>query len=317
MIKRNYLIGIAAVFIIFVAVAVPVYFLRPVSGSTTLTGLDVVDGESFRAIAANLESLGLIRSKAVFGAYLILTGQARHLKPGHYELAPNMGARGIAHELVGGPVREATVVIPEGSTIYNIDAALAAAKVLPVHAFEKIAEKESLEGYLFPDTYKFYFNSTPEDVVKKMRENFKTKAEPILAQDPVHEKQNLILASIIEREVPDTKDRQLVAGILVKRVKAELALQADATLCYIKERLNKGGDCYPVTSLDRQLPSPYNTYLHKGWPPGPIANPGIDALRAALSPLVSPYWYYLSDPVTKQTIFSKTFDEHLRNQSKY
>lgn len=315
--KRPYLIGIAAVFIIFCAVAVPAYFLQPVSGSAAFTSFDVASGDSFRAIASRLEALGLIRSKTVFGAYLVLTGKARHLKPGHYELAPNMGARGIAGELVSGPVREAAVVIPEGSTIYDIDAALAASKIMPRHAFEKAAENQNLEGYLFPDTYKFYFDSTPEAVIKKMRDNFTAKAAPVLAKDPAHAKENLVLASIVEREVPDTKDREIVAGILIKRVKAELALQADATLCYVKERLRKGGDCYPVTSLDKQLPSPYNTYLHKGWPPGPIGNPGIDALQAALSPLVSPYWYYLSDPVTKQTIFSKTFEEHLRNQTKY
>jgi UPF0755 protein len=148
-------------------------------------------------------------------------------------------------------------------------------------------------------------------------ENFDHRAAPLLAADPARAERNLILASILESEVPDQEERRIVAGILIKRVAAGIPLQVDASICYIKEGLRPEAPCEPITALDKKIESPYNTYLNSGWPPGAISNPGVLAIKATLDPVESPYWYYLSDPLTDKTIFAKTLDEHLANQLKY
>ena len=130
--------------------------------------------------------------------------------------------------------------------------------------------------------------------------------------------QILTAASLLEKEAPSFKDRRLISGILYKRLKAGIGLQVDATLTYAK----CGGafltcDDPKVYRGDTSYSSSYNTYLYKGLPPGPISNPGLEAIRAALEPLESGYWYYLSDPKTKKTIFSRTLEEHNENRAKY
>jgi UPF0755 protein len=212
------------------------------------------------------------------------------------------------------------VRVPEGASVYQVDQILAEAGVLPAGTFLLFSRTLSseVEGHLFPDTYRFYKNSSPGEVLKKMRDNFAAKAQPILDRDRPHIRENLILASILEKEVPEYEDRQIVAGIMQKRLEADMLLQADATLCYMKyEKAGAFVPCTPITSADLKTKSPYNTYLSKGLPPGPIGSPGLEAIKAAQDPKESPYWYYLSDPKTGKTIFSKTLDEHTRNRVKY
>ena len=120
------------------------------------------------------------------------------------------------------------------------------------------------------------------------------------------------MASLIEREVPDSDERRIVAGILWKRIENGIPLQVDATICYIKS-----GPCLPITEEDKDRDSLYNTYRYLGLPPAPISNPGADAIEASKNPEDSPYWYYISDPETNQTIFAQTLDEHNRNVVKY
>jgi UPF0755 protein len=292
--------------------------LRPASrAGVSARAFEVKNGEGFRAIAAKLSSEHLIRSKLAFEGYALLTGSARHLKPGFYELTPSMSAQNVLGQLVSGITREAKVTIPEGSNVYDIDELLASAGVLPAGEFAKEAIAKNLEGYLFPDTYRFYLKSDTADVFQKFADNFKRQMTPLLPQDAKKARAAIVVASLLEKEVPEMHDRQVVAGIIVKRMDADQALQIDATVCYVKRMAKPEKNCYPVTTLDTQISSPYNTYLHLGLPPGPIGNPGISALQAALSPVESPYWYYLTDPVTKTTIFSKTLTEHEENRTKY
>jgi UPF0755 protein len=150
------------------------------------------------------------------------------------------------------------------------------------------------------------------EVIGRLEENFRKKAAPLLALDPGKERENLILASLIEKEVPDSDERRLVAGILKKRLSYEIPLQVDAAFCYIKKP-----PCHPITAEDLTIDSPYNTYKYKGLPPGPISNPGEDAIRAVINPMPSDYWFYLSDPETRRTIFARTLDEHRQNRVKY
>lgn len=292
--------------------------LRPVgSAGADNVSFEIKAGDGFRIIAAHLADARLIRSRLAFEIYAYFTGNARHLKPGIYALSPTISSPGILSSLVSGVAREAEVTVPEGASIFDIDELLANAGVFPAGEFVRLAKERKLEGYLFPDTYRFYLKSSDDEIFAKFADNFIKRMTPVLPADPGKSRDAIIIASILEKEVPSDADRRIVAGILEKRLKNGIPLQVDASVCYGKRLTTGGKPCYPLNRLDTQTESPYNTYLHKGLPPGPIGNPGVSAVSAALSPLASPYLYYISDPVTKQTIFAKTLEEQEANQTKY
>ena len=270
-------------------------------------------------VAKEVVSARLVRSSFAFAGYAILSGAWNDLKPGAYIFDATDRTPKIIRAFVAGPSREVEVTIVEGSTIYDIDAVLAESGVLKKGSFISriFPSSISAEGKLFPDTYRFYVSSTPNEVLEKMIQNFRERTDELLAGRPDGGADDLVLASLLEREVSDFSDRQIVAGILKKRLKGGMALQVDASICYIKEAKTRVSNCYPLSSLDFKIDSPYNTYLNKGLPPGPIGNPGIEAIRAALQPVDSPYWFYLSDPKTGKTIFSQTLDRHEENRVKY
>jgi UPF0755 protein len=228
------------------------------------------------------------------------------------------------------PLEEVRITIPEGwdrsdigkylegKGIGALDQFLASTKKDFVQNFAVLADKPqkaSLEGYLFPDTYRLYKGATVDDVVLKMLANFSSKL--------TNEEQKAIkasgrsvfeivtMASIVEKEVPHASDRPIVAGIFWKRLKEGMPLQADSTLNYVT-----GNKSASLSSEELKIDSPYNTYTNKGLPPTPIGNPGEVALRAAIYPKSSPYWYFLSAP-DGSTIFSKTFEEHVAAKRKY
>ncbi|MBI4094218.1 MAG: endolytic transglycosylase MltG, partial [Candidatus Liptonbacteria bacterium] len=257
-----------------------------------------------------------------FKVYAFFRGLARDLKPGAYELNPAMSGGEILRVLVHADRRAVTIRVPEGSSSYAIDTLLSDAGVLPRGSFAAQAAREKLEGKLFPDTYRLFTRSTPSEVADVFLENFDEKAMPALPRDPEAAHRALVLASLVEREVPDFEERRLVAGIFLKRLEQRVPLQVDASFCYIKEQRAflagaRPGSCLPLTELDLKVDSPYNTYLYRGLPPGPIGSPGRGALEAVLSPRRSSYWYYLSDPASKKTIFAVTLDEHAKNKLRY
>ncbi len=295
--------------------------LRPVdtpAASREVT-LRIPAGAGLADIAHLLDSVGVLRSPFVFQLVALLRGDAGELQAGSYLFRTDEGALAILRKLTGGAAREVSVTIPEGATFYDIDAILAERGVLVPGAFIAYVSSrgDAIEGKLFPDTYRFFTDAPPEDVARRMTDTFAEKAAPLFAKSK-NPNRDLTLASLLEREVPAYEDRRVVAGVLLKRVAAGMPLQVDATVCYAKEIVaGRAVDCLPLTPLDFQIESPYNTYLQRGWPPGPIGNPGLAALEAALRPVPSSYWYYLSDPATQRTIFSTTFDEHRANKAKY
>ena len=214
----------------------------------------------------------------------------------------------IAYALTHSGTPKAVVTVPEGATVADINELLRKAGVLTEDL------PQSLEGYLFPDTYEFFVPSNIETVKARFAENFNKKVRVVVPEGLSEEdlKEILIKASLIEKEVPDSSERRIVAGIMMKRLKNNIPLQMDASLCYGKQ-----SSCLPITESDKKTDSPWNTYLHKGLPPHPIANPGVDAILAAIDPADTPYWFYLSDPKSKKTIFSETLDEHNNNIVKY
>ena len=296
------------------------YLLSPIEEwSSRQILLEVRPGDGYRNIISSLGSRGLIRSKAAFTALSFFTGSVMRLKPGLYRLNSGMSSYEILSKLIKGTRIEVSVTVVEGYSMYDIDRLLADAGVLQEGELVEVGEKRFLEGKLFPDTYRFFKDSRVDEVVDKFLETFSSKTEQVLVGSATSSDLNLILASLIEKEVPDFEDRKIISGILKKRFEAGIPLQVDATICYIKEAelYPEASSCYPLTPLDFKKESPYNTYLHVGVPPGPIGNPGISAVVAALHPKSSPYWYYLSDPATGKTIFSRELDEQERNRVKY
>lgn len=201
------------------------------------------------------------------------------------------------------------VTVPEGWTVDQINNLLKEKGVLTEGELPQEAE-----GYLFPDTYEFFLGSSVEVVRGRFLDNFHRQLEKVgLNSDDEGFYGDLIMASLLEREIKDYGEKRVAAGVLWKRIDVGVALQVDATLCYIKPT----DKCLPITSADKKIDSSYNTYLYRGLPPGPIGNPGIESILAATKPVDSPYWYYISDQKTGKTIFAETLDEHNLNIVKY
>jgi len=322
-------------FVILVILGLILYFvysfyygLKPVALEATLE-LKVSKGQGLKEIAAALSRAGLIKSIAVFKFYVILTGQAQNLKPGIYQLNGRMSVPEIIKLLVKGNNEEINVTIPEGTTVKEIDRILSSNNIInpgSLIAFSagggsafggEYNEVDNMEGFLYPDTYRFKIDSSIEEVVQKFLNNFQEKIWPLISpRNDWYE--ILILASILEKEVITFEDRQLVRGILKKRIDNNIPIQADATIVYEKCQGDvRSCSQRQLSQSDLKVNSPYNTYLNLGLPPTPIANMNETTIQAALNPKSSNYWYYLSNPQTKETIFSKTLDEHNKNKIKY
>jgi len=221
------------------------------------------------------------------------------------------------------PVR--TITVPEGYNSFQVDKLLFDNRIIAEEGslasldpgefggYWFLEGVDSLEGFLFPDTYEFYEQSSPEVVARKFLENWNNKASVLfISRESVMDQ--LTAASIIEREIHNNQtERATVAGIVYKRIREGMPLQMDATLCYIKDKFG----CGRVIPSDKEADSLYNTYKNKGLPPGPISNPGLSAIKAAIFPKSSEYWYFISDPETGKTVFAKTLDEHTQNIVKY
>lgn len=296
---------------LFVAIFLNFGIQAPVRASDYKT-FEVKSGESFEEIISRLKEAGFIKSKPITKIYSFLTGSAHRLKPGIYELSPHLSGDEIISRLIKG-TDQIEVLIPEGSSVYDIDLILSDAKIIKKGDLVRYSEKSPLEGYLFPDTYKFFLGSDLERVVESFKANFDSNLGKIL-ENQTNPQDILILASIIEKEIPDFEDRKIVAGLLKKRLQIDMPLQVDASLCYAKRLKNpENPKCHPFGPLDMKIDSPYNTYQYKGLPPGPISSPGVSAVRAVIEAKDSPYLFYISDPATKKTIFAENLEDHNRN----
>lgn len=326
--ETRFLVVLGGVIFLIVAMGYFFYGLQPTLASDSDIELEVEKGESFRSIGAELSQRSLIRSIAVFKAYSLLTGKARSFKPGIYDLNTGMSVPEITNKLVEGGKTEVMVTIPEGVTVKDIDHLLAKSEIIEEGDIESydisndlrqdfpfLDQLNSLEGFLFPDTYKFSLESSADKVIRRFLNNFKNKAWPKI-KDQNNWYDSLILASFLEREVKTQQDRRIVSGILLKRLQAGMPLQVDATVTYAK-CLKTFLVCQDLTLTESDLEdsSPYNTYKRLGWTPTPISNPGVATLEAATNSVSTDYWYYLSDKDTEETIFSRNLEEHNINRS--
>lgn len=256
-----------------------------------------------------------------------------NLKAGTYQLIQGERVSDVIKRFVSGDTtpNELTITYPEGFTLIQIATRTAAKGIGTQQTFIQAAKPSlfadkytflselppdrDLEGYLFPDTYRVFADDTPTDVIRRMLANFNEKFSAELFQE-AHAMgrtfdQIIIMASIIEREVQKDKDMALVSGVLWQRFDDDAGLAADATIRYILNEWEK-----PLTQQDLEIDSPYNTRRYRGLPPGPISNPGLRAIIAAVRPEKSDYYYYLST-LNGDTIFSRTLEEHNINKAKY
>lgn len=291
------------------------FFLSPPALFAPGTTIVVEDGSSLGQVSLLLKQQNLIRSRVLFEFCAITLGGDKRVIAGEYLFKDPAGSCEIASRIVHGisGVPAVRVTIPEGTS--NREMAVILGKALPkfdTAAF--LASSREDEGYLFPDTYFFSKNATVADVEALMKENFQKKIKPLSASiaasgHTLHD--IVIMASILEKEVATDEDRAIVSGILWKRIELSMPLQVDATFAYLLDKKSS-----EITQADLNIASPYNTYRNKGLPAGPISNPGLSALRAAITPMVTPYLYYLSDK-NGVTHYATTFNEHKANKEKY
>lgn len=307
------------------------YFLQIVKAPLNQTApvkktIAVAPGRGVKAIAAQLEREGVIADDFYFNLYVRITGTEKRFQAGEFELTSAMNIPQIVGTLISGAVapREVRITVPEGFTAKEIRARLEENNLFVGDAFAAFKGYQDrylfladapalagLEGFLFPDTYHFFKKSSAEEIVKKFLDNFEKKLSDNLREELKNRHRTIFeavtMASLIEKEIARDPDRAIVSGILWKRLAAGMPLQVDATVCYAKTQAFN--NCHPILKDDLNVDSPYNTYKQRGLPPGPISNPGLKALEAAVFPQESEYWYYLSKP-DGQTVFSKTLEEH-------
>lgn len=274
--------------------------ILPTKPSSTVKATFVVaKNETASQILQQLRSKSLIRSPLAARIFLLISNQEKHLQAGSFILSPGLSLAEVFQVLTGPPA-DVWVTIPEGWRREQIAARLAA-NFADFNLQEFIRQTATLEGRLFPDTYLIPISATASAVVQIMSSNFMSKVGPI-------DDKTLIIASLVEREANSETDRPVIAGILWKRLKAGWPLQVDATVQYAR------GDWSPVT--DTHYSSIYNTYIHPGLPPTPIANPGLAAINAAKNPETTPYWFYLHT-ADGSAYYAKSIDEHNSNIDKY
>ena len=297
--------------------------LRPVtSSSTNAKNFTVTSGERAPEIATALKTAGLIRSRNSFLTYLNLHGLRTKLKAGSFSLSPDSSSIQIASILTKGSNSANEIVVPEGYRVTQVEK-LAAEHGISKAAFDAaLAEPHTqsfltaggkpanigLEGYLFPDTYAVTSDTTASILVNQMLDTFAKRVGPQYTQAFAAEgltlHQGLTIASIVEEEVSNPVDRPIVAQVFLKRYKEGISLGSDVTTQYASDLAG--------VPFNLKLNSPYNTRLNVGLPPGPIANPGLNALDAVAHPAATDYLFFVTGK-DGNTYFAKTLAEHNQN----
>lgn len=280
----------------------------------------VPPGESFRAVAARLQAAGVVRHGWLLAAWARATGLDRSVHRGEFHFDAPRAPVDILALLQSPSGTAALVTIPEGLTADQIAALLEARGYGGRDVFACAMQDADLllefalpgsgvEGFLFPDTYAFETAMTPRDIVRAMLARFRSQAADLVPRRAalgMSEVDMVTLASVVEKETGQAAERPLIAGVFHNRLRLGMPLQSDPTVLYAR------GDVRgPITRADLAGDSPYNTYVHRGLPPGPIANPGRAALEAAVSPATTPALYFVSRNDGSH-VFSATLEEHNR-----
>ncbi|MCD5396196.1 MAG: endolytic transglycosylase MltG [Candidatus Pacebacteria bacterium] len=328
--KRKIVIILLFIFLFFCVFGSFFYFASPASENIEEQLFEVKKGEGVLEIATNLEEKGLIKNKYFFLALVFLKGKEKNLKAERYILSPSMSPFEILDILVEGRVPVEKITIIEGWNLKEIANYLEEKNLCQKEEFFLVVNKDfsqefeflkdkpknlNLEGYLFPDTYLVKRTATCEEIIRTFLKNFDKKLTPKLKEEIKRQNKTIFeivtMASLLEKEVKTKEEKELVAGILWKRLKVGMPLQVDATITYIT-----GKKTIKITYDELKIDSPYNTYKYLGLPLGPISNPGMESILSAIYPKDSDYWYYLTTKDGK-AIFSKTLKEHRLAKAKY
>jgi len=318
------------------------------NGKGEVKNFIIKDGEGAHQISRNLKNQDLIANSFVFETYIWATKTGSKILAGEHKINDTWSIKRLVNALISGNALENEMVIKilEGWNLrdiadyfvkegiikekeelydlvgypavdYNQNPNLPKPKDFSAE-YEFLKEKPknlSLEGYLFPDTYRVYKDAKLEDIIKKMLDNFDHKISSEIAGEIDNQGKNLYdiltLAAIIEKEAKTPEDKKRVAGVYYNRLNIGMALQADPTVNYITDKVTDR-----PSYEDIETDSLFNTYKYPGLPPGPICNPGLDSIMAAIYPGKNDYMYFLNTP-DGQLIFSKTLAEHKRNREKY
>jgi len=289
----------------------------------------VPPGVPFRVAADSLASEGFIRWPKFFRIYAKLRGRDRDIQPGTYQLQYGMGYDELLHALRQGVGLERRVTIPEGYSLREIVPLLAQALGMPEDSVQAAVrdsalraelgvQTETLEGYLFPDTYKFDPGTPVTTIVQAMVANFRRHWGEELAfiTTGLSPHETVTLASIVETEAQRPQERPIVASVYVNRVRKHMLLGADPTVIYALKLANRWNG--RLTNSDLEIDSPYNTYKVAGLPPTPIAAPGEKAIEAALNPAEGSWLYFVTtNPDTGETKFATSYSEHLKNKREF
>lgn len=268
-------------------------------------------------IAHLLKDKGIIQHPKRFVLLAQILGFEKKLKNGRYLFKKDIDELEVLKRIKEGPSYPIFVTIPEGMNLREIASLLEREAIISEREFLSTVSDPSLlksfriqgiscEGYLFPDTYDFPLESEPKEVINKMLENFFRVYREIGGNPDSSLKEIVILASLIEKETGVDSERPIIASVFLNRLKKNLPLECDPTIQYILKKHKER-----ITYKDLKIPSPYNTYLHPGLPPGPICNPGKKSLKAALFPERTDYLYFVAKGDGSHH-FSLTLSEHIR-----
>ncbi|MFA5092234.1 MAG: endolytic transglycosylase MltG [Candidatus Paceibacterota bacterium] len=337
MFKKNLKIILAVVLLVLL------FLLKSVLNSQiglTKQKFIINPGDNFLLIADNLYKQGVIKNKNLFIVFAYLNGDYSRIKPGEYIFDGKYNISQIMDLLKNN--LGISITIPEGFNIFQVENELLKNGIITekfslanyqiknlkdsfdIYPFlQYIDEDNNFEGFLYPNTYYFLKNTEVKDVVLMFLDNFNTEiynqVKQNIGEKDVYEK--LILASLVEKETYFKNDISQITSVIRNRIKKDMPLQIDATLCYIKMQNNyfhgKAIDCGSLTNVDKNLESPYNTYINKGMILLPICSVNFETYNAVLKNVDTDYLYYISDPQTKNTIFAKTLEEHNENIKKY
>lgn len=317
--------------------------ISPNSSSVEKIDFEVKSGQGINEISSNLFGAGLIKDKFIFETYLWARDWEGKIKAGHYRLPENLSIKDLVNILKIGLVKkDLEIKIIEGWTVEDIADYLSKNDIASKDEFLSLAgdgakfisdnldsypflselllrnnnySKVSLEGYLFPDTYTIYTDATSEDIIKKMLDNFDVKLNGEMRAEIERQGKTIdevvVLASIVEKEAAKYEDRRMAADIFLKRLKAGMPLQSDATINYI----TKKGTTRPSYE-DLKVQSLYNTYTNKGLPPAPISNPSLSSIQAVIYPIDNDYYYFLTDN-DGNIYYARNMEEHQINREKY
>lgn len=325
--KRLFAILTGCIFILLVILIMGfgLFFIRPAEKEGEYQVIAVQEGMSLKEAADRLEDEGVITNRTLFMLWARLMGYSKRIKAGEYRLSSSMAPIRIIDILTRGVIITHSVTIPEGFSMKQIAALLSEKGLSDEKEFLSLAEDPetlkkhgisgpSLEGYLYPDTYHFGKGLSASTIIDTMIRRFRQVVEPYTERiegSGMTMEEVLTLASIVEKETGSAEERPVIASVFLNRMRKHMRLESDPTVIYGISKFSGN-----LRREDLSEPTLYNTYVIRGLPPGPIASPGLESIKAILFPKETDYLYFVSKNDGSH-FFSKTIEEHNRAVIKY